>query len=91
MSDLQNLVKQRQMVAAILLGADNYQEVIQICATTKGDLEAVTRVVMGKFGITEFEAHVILDMQIKKFTPAAIALVRSELVAIDARLNALEN
>ncbi|WP_152545331.1 hypothetical protein [Microbacterium sp. CH12i] len=86
MSELENLRGQRQVVAAMLVAANNYQMVMRICASTTGEIEDVTRSLMKELDISDFEAKVILDMQMKKFSPASIAGVRAELIEIDLKI-----
>ncbi|WP_301110373.1 hypothetical protein [Microbacterium sp.] len=90
MSELQELLGKRQMLTAMVLAAEHRETVMNICATIDGEASDVMQALVSELGVDEFQAQVILDMQLKKFTPAAVAVVRSELDIVDARLNSHE-
>lgn len=90
MSELQELLGKRQMLTAMVLAAEHRETVMNICATINGEASDVVQALGNELGVNGFQAQVILDMQLKKFTPAAVAVVRSELEIVDARLNTHE-
>lgn len=80
MSDIQDLVGRQQMVSAMIYAAENAAQVIEICSTSSATGESIARRLADACGLTEFQADVILDMQVKRFSPLAIAEMRAQLV-----------
>lgn len=76
------------MIEAILLAAENAEQVMRVCSTaaagTAGDALAED------FGISDLQAQVILDMQVRRFTPESAAAVRAELAEVNQRIRDLE-
>ncbi|MGM7668964.1 hypothetical protein [Microbacterium sp. A93] len=65
MDERENLVARRQILGAVLLAMENAPRVLQVCANASGDNDVVATALAAAFGISEFEAQIILDMQVK--------------------------
>lgn len=79
MSELQDLVGRQQMVSAMIYAAENAAQVIEICSAPSRAGDNIARRLASACGLTEFQAEVILDMQVKRFSPLAVEGMRAQL------------
>lgn len=90
MSELESLKGRRQILHALLFSVDNAHAIIEFCASASPDAAIAADTVAGFFGITEFQAEVILDMPLRRFSPHAVASIRKELLDVESELDRLD-
>lgn len=88
MDEQQHLEMRRQVVAVKLFAAENAARVMHACAAPSTD--GPEAALVEAFGLSDFEAQVILDMQVRSFSPAQTNRLRAELADIDARIQEFE-
>lgn len=84
--DHQNLLGLREILSAYVAVSERSDELLRVCAGVSGDGDAARRAVAEAFDVSETAAAAILDMQVKRFTPAAVEQIRAELADVDRRL-----
>ncbi|ALJ21828.1 hypothetical protein [Microbacterium sp. No. 7] len=86
MNDRDLLLQRRHIVSVILRAVENAPEVLRICNTLPADTASAGPALSELLSISESESQIVLNMQIKMFTPHARARVRAELEDLDHRL-----
>ncbi|HEY8311148.1 MAG TPA: hypothetical protein VIG47_11360 [Gemmatimonadaceae bacterium] len=81
--DLRNARLQREVVAAELYAAEHVSDVLDVCANVDGDDSALSVALMAAFNFSEVQASVVQSMQVRRFTPLAVARIRSQLDELD--------
>ncbi|MVQ42227.1 hypothetical protein GON06_08630 [Microbacterium sp. MAH-37] len=87
MSDLQVLRARHDVIAALLVAAENAEHVMRICSSAAPD--AADELVR-TFGVSDLQAQAILEMQLRRFAPEAAAAMRAELVEVSRRISEIE-
>jgi DNA gyrase/topoisomerase IV subunit A len=88
MTAFDNLRGRQLVISALILAVDNRDRVLEICATTDGDVSHVRAALVREFKLDPMQADAILGMQVRQFTPRVIALMRVELAEVEAELRA---
>src|SRR6218665_3927124 len=76
--DVQNLRVRVEIVAAYLLAVEDRARLLEICSSVTGDIAMATRALSEAYGISDYASTAILDMQIRRFTPENVAVIRDE-------------
>lgn len=84
--DRENLTERIQIVEALLVVAENPVKLLEVCAAVSGDHTSAVKAVADAFQFTDLQASVVLDMQIRRFTPEQVQLLRDELSDFRERL-----
>lgn len=84
--ELRNARLRRGVVVAMLYAAEHALDVLRVCAAVDGDDSSLRAAISAAFGFDDIQAGAILNMQIRRFTPSAVAQYQSQLADIDALL-----
>lgn len=84
--DRENLTQRIQVLDALLVAAENPVKLLEVCAAVSGDHTSAVEAVADAFEFTDLQASVVLDMQIRRFTPEQTQRIRSELSDARERL-----
>lgn len=88
--DRQNLRDRIEIVSAYVKALADPDRLLQVCAASFGDFDNAKAAVAKTFNVSELGARAILELQIRRFTPAAIEQVRSELADLNRRLREID-
>ena len=72
------------------MAAEQASRVLEVCASVEGDDAALNRALCEEFDINPIDAEVVLSLQVRRFTPASIARMRSELAEMERRIPDLD-
>lgn len=86
MTEKQNLQGRRWLLGITLMAAEQASRVLEVCASVEGDDAALNRALCEEFDISSIDAEVVLSLQVRRFTPASIARMRSELAEMERRI-----
>lgn len=75
----------------MLYAAEHAAQVLQVCLATPPSDGGTVRALVDAFDLTEFQAEVILGMPMRRFSPASVAVIRSELVEIEGMIEQLRH
>ena len=89
--DVQNLRVRVEIVAAYLLAVEDRARLLEICSSVTGDIAMATRALSEAYGISDYASTAILDMQIRRFTPENVAVIRDEHAELLQRLHRAES
>lgn len=80
------------MVAAMLYAADveNAALVIEVCSALSSSDTNTVRALAEECNLTQFQAEAILDIQLRRISPASIARMRSDLNEIEGSLEQID-
>lgn len=84
--DRENLTQRTQIMDALLVAAENPVKLLEVCAAVSGDHTSAVEAVADAFEFTDLQATVVLDMQIRRFTPEKVQQLRTELSDARERL-----
>lgn len=84
--DRDNLLARREILRGYLTVLERAGELLEVCASVDGDSAAARSAVIEAFGVSEIAADAILSLQVRRFTPAAIEEIRTELNDLDRLL-----
>ncbi|MBO0980182.1 hypothetical protein [Microbacterium sp. SD291] len=77
-----NLLKRREILEAYILVLERPAELLSLCAGVS-DGDSAETAIADAFGVGEDVAAAILNLQVRRFTPAALATVRKELADLE--------
>jgi DNA gyrase/topoisomerase IV subunit A len=85
-SEFENLQGRRQILQALLFATENAIRIVEFCASSSPDAAVTARDLAEAFDITEFQADVILTMQVRRFSPHSVANVRAQLHDVESEI-----
>ena len=83
--DLKKAQERAHILEGLVIAADNIDEVVEICRTSKEPAEAKSRLVE-RFGITEIQADAIAQMRLIQLTGLERQKIVDELEALEAKI-----
>jgi len=81
-----NALLGREILSATVYAAEHMSEVLHLSASVEGDDSALRSALITEFGFSNVGADAVLGMQVRRFTPHAIARMRSQLAEIEQSL-----
>lgn len=90
MSELRNLQGRVQIIRALIYATEHASEVLSFCLSVSADHAVTARELADFCGVSEFQAEVILDMPVRRFSAHAVSNMRGELQAVEDQIRALE-
>lgn len=85
--DRNSLLARREILRAYLTVLERTGELLQVCASVEGDAAAARSAVIDAFRVSDLAADAILNLQVRRFTPAAVEEIRMELGGLDRILS----
>jgi DNA gyrase/topoisomerase IV subunit A len=88
--DRRNLGARAEIVRAYIKALEDPEKLLQVCANVSGDVDDARTAVTTEFEVSDMAADAILALQVRRFTPRSIELMRNELADYDRRLTDLD-
>jgi DNA gyrase/topoisomerase IV subunit A len=88
--DRRNLLARIEIVSAYMKALEDTEKLLRVCANVSGDADDARVAVAAAFEVSELAADAILALQVRRFTPRSIELMRSELADYDRLLSDLD-
>lgn len=79
----------REILSAYVIALERSEELLRVTARVSGDTASATDAVAEAFGVSDHAARAILDLQVRRFTPSAIAQIKQELAELDGQRDRL--
>lgn len=80
----------RAILRAYVMVIERKDELFSVCAAATGDVSATRLALEKTFGIGPVEADAVLDLQVRRFTPAQTERIRQELADVERQTELAE-
>lgn len=88
-SRAQDLELRKKAVEAKLRAISELPLLLEVCTNSNGDMAETRTAVAERFRISDWEAEVMLSMQVSRFTPVSVEELRAELAEVTSAIEEL--
>ena len=82
-ADQENRLARREIMLAYVKVLERPGDLLRVCAGVSGDGDEVRAAVEKVFDLSPFAADAVLQLQVRRFTPAQLHLIRAELAEVE--------
>lgn len=81
-----NLLDRREILAAYVEVLQNVEKLLAVCADTTGDRDELRSAICEGFQLSPSAADAVLSLQVVRFAPLQVQVIRDELADVERRL-----
>lgn len=86
----QNLVDRVEIVSAVMKAVENREQLFRVCADVSGEIDEAITALAQAFDVGRVPARAILELQVRRFTPASVDQIRDELAELQRHIRQLD-